>query len=70
MVQAICDYVHEHLQFGYEHANPMKTAWQAHDEQRGVPRFSRILRSTVPLREYSGEILHRPLGRYWGASGT
>ena len=38
MVQAICDYVHEHLQFGYEHANPMKTAWQAHNEQRGVCR--------------------------------
>ena len=38
LVQAICDYVHEHLQFGYEHANPMKTAWQAHNERRGVCR--------------------------------
>ena len=36
LVQTICDY--EHLQFGYEHANPMKTAWQAHDERRGVCR--------------------------------
>jgi transglutaminase-like putative cysteine protease len=38
LVQAICGYVHEHLQFGYEHANPMKTAWQAYDERRGVCR--------------------------------
>lgn len=38
LVQAICDYVHEHVKFGYEHANPMKTAWQAHNEQRGVCR--------------------------------
>jgi transglutaminase-like putative cysteine protease len=38
LVQAICDYVHEHLKFGYEHANPMKTAWQAHSERRGVCR--------------------------------
>jgi len=38
LVQAICDYVHEHLQFGYEHASPTKTAWQAYTEGRGVCR--------------------------------
>ena len=38
LVQAICDYVHEHLQFGCEDANPMKTAWQAHNERWGVCR--------------------------------
>jgi transglutaminase-like putative cysteine protease len=38
LVQAICDYVHSHLTFGYEHANPTKTAWQAHSERRGVCR--------------------------------
>ena len=26
LVQAICDYVHERITFGYAHANPTKTA--------------------------------------------
>jgi len=38
LVQAICDYVHTHLTFGYEHANPSKTAWDAHAERHGVCR--------------------------------
>src|SRR5579859_1844386 len=27
-VQAICDFVHERIQFGYRHARPTKTAWE------------------------------------------
>ena len=38
LVQAICDYVHGHIQFGYAHASPTKSAWQAHEEGRGVCR--------------------------------
>jgi transglutaminase-like putative cysteine protease len=38
LVQAICDYVHNCIQFGYEHASPTKTAWDAHSERRGVCR--------------------------------
>ena len=38
LVQAICDYVHDRTNFGYEHANPTKTAWHAHAERRGVCR--------------------------------
>ena len=38
LVQAICDYVHQHLQFGYHHASPMKTAWLAYEERKGVCR--------------------------------
>jgi transglutaminase-like putative cysteine protease len=38
LVQTICDYVHNHLRFGYEHASPTKTAWLAHVERRGVCR--------------------------------
>ena len=38
LVQAICDYVHGHIAFGYEHASPFKTAWDAHNERRGVCR--------------------------------
>jgi transglutaminase-like putative cysteine protease len=38
LVQAICDYVHGHIEFGYAHANPTKTAWDVHNEGRGVCR--------------------------------
>jgi transglutaminase-like putative cysteine protease len=37
-VQAICDFVHNHIQFGYEHARATKTAWEAYQERRGVCR--------------------------------
>jgi transglutaminase-like putative cysteine protease len=38
LVQAICDYVHDRIKFGYEHASPTKTAWEVHGERRGVCR--------------------------------
>ena len=37
-VQAICDYVHNHIVFGYEHARATKTAWEAWNEGKGVCR--------------------------------
>jgi transglutaminase-like putative cysteine protease len=37
-VQAICDFVHKHIVFGYEHARPTRTAWEAFNERRGVCR--------------------------------
>jgi transglutaminase-like putative cysteine protease len=37
-VQAIVDYVHSHIAFGYHHARPTKTAWDAWQEQAGVCR--------------------------------
>jgi transglutaminase-like putative cysteine protease len=37
-VQAICDYVHERLTFGYKHASVTRTAWDGFNEQRGVCR--------------------------------
>jgi transglutaminase-like putative cysteine protease len=38
LVQAICDYVNDRITFGYQHASPTKTAWDAHKERRGVCR--------------------------------
>ena len=38
LVQAIVDYVHERISFGYQHARPTKTAWDAHEERLGVCR--------------------------------
>ena len=37
-VQAICDYVHRHIAFGYAHARPTKTALEAYHERSGVCR--------------------------------
>jgi transglutaminase-like putative cysteine protease len=37
-VQAICDFVHRHIEFGYQHARPTKTAWEAYTERNGVCR--------------------------------
>jgi transglutaminase-like putative cysteine protease len=37
-VQAICDFVHRHITFGYQHARATKTAWEAHSERQGVCR--------------------------------
>jgi transglutaminase-like putative cysteine protease len=37
-VQAICDFVHEHVRFGYDHARPTKSAWDVYEERTGVCR--------------------------------
>lgn len=37
-VQAICDYVHNHITFGYENARSTRTAWEAFNEGLGVCR--------------------------------
>ena len=37
-VQAICDFVHHHIKFGYEHARATKTAMEVFQERQGVCR--------------------------------
>ena len=37
-VQAICDFVHQHIEFGYQFASPSKTALDVFNERRGVCR--------------------------------
>jgi transglutaminase-like putative cysteine protease len=37
-VQAVCDFVHQHVKFGYQHANPTKTAFQVFNDRVGVCR--------------------------------
>jgi transglutaminase-like putative cysteine protease len=59
-VQAICDFVHNHISFGYEHANATRTAWETFNERRGVCRdfahlaiaFCRCL--NIPARYCTG----------------
>jgi len=37
-VQAVCNWVHNHVQFGYQFARPTKTAWDVFQEKAGVCR--------------------------------
>jgi len=37
-VQTICDFVHRHISFGYQHARRTRTAWEAYNEGQGVCR--------------------------------
>ncbi|MDB5511256.1 MAG: transglutaminase family protein [Enterovirga sp.] len=38
LVQAIVDYAHDRITFGYQFARPTKTAFEAHQERQGVCR--------------------------------
>ena len=59
-VQAICDFVHQHITFGYEHARVTRTASEAYEEGVGVCRdythlaisFCRAL--NIPARYCTG----------------
>ena len=59
-VQAICDFVHRHIEFGYQHARRTRTAWEAYNEGVGVCRdyahlaiaFCRCL--NIPARYCTG----------------
>ncbi len=59
-VQAICDFVHQHITFGYENTRATKTAWDAFNERTGVCRdfthlavaFCRCL--NIPARYCTG----------------
>ena len=59
-VQAVCDFVHAHITFGYAHARVTRTAYEAYEERRGVCRdyahlaiaFCRAL--NIPARYCTG----------------
>jgi transglutaminase-like putative cysteine protease len=59
-VQAICEFVHRHIKFGYQYARPTKSAWEAYQEGTGVCRdfahlaiaFTRCL--NIPARYCTG----------------
>jgi transglutaminase-like putative cysteine protease len=59
-VQAVCDFVHRHIAFGYAHASVGRNATQAYEERRGVCRdyahlaiaFCRAL--NIPARYCTG----------------
>ena len=41
-VQAICDFVHDHLIFGYEHSRATRTAFEAYPDASAFAATSRI----------------------------
>jgi transglutaminase-like putative cysteine protease len=59
-VQAICDFVHRHIEFGYAYSSPTKSAFQVFHERKGVCRdyahlavaFCRCL--NIPARYCTG----------------
>lgn len=59
-VQAVCDWVHESVEFGYGHARAQKSAWEVYCERKGVCRdfmhlaiaFCRAL--NIPARYATG----------------
>jgi transglutaminase-like putative cysteine protease len=59
-VQAICDFVHQHITFGYEHSRATRTAAEAFAERRGVCRDYAHLAATfcrclnIPTRYCTG----------------
>jgi transglutaminase-like putative cysteine protease len=71
-VQAICDYVHNRIAFGYQHARATKTAWEAYNEQRGVCRdyahlaiaFCRCM--NIPARYCTGYLGDMGTPQPWG----
>jgi transglutaminase-like putative cysteine protease len=61
-VQAICDFVHQHITFGYQNARSTRTALEAYEERIGVCRdyahlaiaFCRCM--NIPARYINGHL--------------
>jgi transglutaminase-like putative cysteine protease len=72
-VQAICDFVHRHISFGYEHARATKTAWDAYHEGKGVCRDYAHLAVTlcrcmnIPARYCTGYLSDIGTPKPWSA---
>ncbi len=71
-VQAICDYVHRHIKFGYEHARMTRTAYEAYFDKTGVCRdyahlavaFCRCM--NIPARYCTGYLGDMGTPKPWG----
>ena len=50
---AICDFVHRHIVFGYEHARATRTAWRLSGRQGRLPRLRHLAIAFLPLHEHS-----------------
>jgi len=72
-VQAICDFVHNHIAFDYQHARATRTAHEAFDEGRGVCRDYAHLAITlcrcmnIPARYCTGYLGDMGTPKPWAA---
>jgi transglutaminase-like putative cysteine protease len=58
-VQAICEFVHERIAFGYEHARVTRSASEAYEEKRGVCRdYAHLARRVLSRLEHTSSLLH------------
>lgn len=72
-VHAICEFVHRHIKFGYEHARATKTALEAYNEGQGVCRdyahlaisFCRCM--NIPARYCTGYLGDMGTPKPWAA---
>ena len=65
LVQAICDYVHDRITFGYAAREPDQDGLGCpRGAARRVPRLRPSRRHAVPLHEHPGALLHRLSRRY------
>ena len=71
-VQAICDFVNRHIDFGYPHARRTRSAWEAYNEGKGVCRdyahlaiaFCRCM--NIPARYCTGYLGDIGTPKPWG----
>ena len=71
-VQAICDFVNRHIDFGYPHARRTRSAWEAYNEGKGVCRdyahlaiaFCRCM--NIPARYCTGYLGDMGTPKPWG----
>ncbi len=72
-VQAICDFVHRHIAFGYQHARATMTAWEVYNEGKGVCRDYAHLAITfcrcmnIPARYCTGYLSDIGTPQPWAA---
>ena len=79
-VQAICDFVHRHIAFGYEHARATMTSWEVFNEGKGVCRdyahlaitFCRCMkfRRAIAPAISGTSACHRPMAQWISPAGS
>ena len=73
LVQAICDFAHNHITFGYHHADATMSAWEVYNKRHGVCRDFAHLAITlcrclnIPARYCTGYLGDMGTPKPWAA---
>ncbi len=71
LVQAICDFTHNRIKFGYQHASATQDrVRRLHRAARRLPRLRPPRDRAMPLHEHSGALLHRLSRRHGHAAAA